>query len=236
MLAHIALAATAAVAASGVSTDRIIATLPPSIAADATGRLLVFLEPSTAANAQTDMVDVGADDVFVAGQDVVGFGEAHATIADLQVATASKPIATMPPGSYRMQVVLDRNGDYNYAGRGPGDLFSRVTTVALPLASAPVIPLDHEVPSEAGQFDVNGLPPRAAEQITASRPHLHEEVIPSAALSRFRGTDQAIAAWVLTPPGYDPTSQTTYPTVFTAGGFGATHKLNGQQLSVQWHL
>ncbi|MBY9063396.1 hypothetical protein K7957_10695 [Sphingomonas yunnanensis] len=45
-----------------------------------------------------------------------------------------------------------------------------------------------------------------------------------------------MAAWVLTPPGYDPASRRTYPTVYTAGGFGVGHKLGGQQLSRIWRL
>ncbi|RZM21012.1 MAG: hypothetical protein EOP67_52810 [Sphingomonas sp.] len=63
-----------------------------------------------------------------------------------------------------------------------------------------------------------------------------EERISSALLTRFRRSRQTIVAWVLTPPGYDPAARRTYPTVYTAGGFGGTHRLDGQQLSRQWHL
>lgn len=79
-------------------------------------------------------------------------------------------------------------------------------------------------------------PSKAAEQITASRAHLHDERIASPLLTRFRGAGEAVAVWVLTPPGYDPKARRTYPTVFTTGGFGATHRSDGQQLSRQWHL
>ena len=113
---------------------------------------------------------------------------------------------------------------------------SKVTTVRFPLVAAPAIELDHQLPPDTGQFDIAGLPPKAAEQITASRPHLHDEHIPSAVLTRFHGSGQTIAAWVLTPPGYDPHARGTYPTIYTAGGFGATHKSDGQQLSRQWHM
>lgn len=81
----------------------------------------------------------------------------------------------------------------------------------------------------APQFDVTGLPPRAAEQIIASRPHLHDERVASRALTRFRGSAQSVAVWVLTPPGYDPHGSVTYPTVYTAGAFGTNHKLDGQR-------
>jgi len=217
---------------------RFAVTLPPDVAADAGGRLLLFAEPATPANASAETVDTGESggEVSVAGRDVAGFGARHIATIDTQEAAFPKGFAALAPGEYRVQAVLDRDGDYNYGGRGPGDFVSKVMTVRFPLASIPSIPLDHALPPATDQFDVAGLPPRAAEQITASRPHLHDERIASDVLTRFRGTRQQVSAWVLTPPGYDPKARTTYPTVYTAGGFGATHKLDGQQLSKIWHL
>ncbi|WP_404712244.1 alpha/beta hydrolase [Sphingomonas sp. MMS24-J13] len=218
---------------------RFTVTLPATLAADAGGRLLLFAEPATPENANADAVDTDASDkngVSIAACDVMGFGAARSVTIDTQQRAFPTGFATIAPGTYRVQIVLDRNGDYNYGGRGPGDLVSKVVTVRFPLASVPSIPLDRVVPPETGQFDTTGLPPRAAEQIAASRPHLHQEYIASTALTRFRGTNQAIAAWVLTPPGYDPKAHATYPTVYTANGFGTTHKLDGQLLSQIWHL
>jgi hypothetical protein len=222
------------------SPETRFAVIPPqTVAADATGRLLIFAEPATPANADRDYVDVDAPDskdVSVAARNVAGFGPAHSVTIDTQQTAFPAGFATMAPGDYRVQAVLDRNRDYAYAGRGSGDLVSQVVTVRFPLASMPALALDHALLPEADQFDTTGLPPRAAEQIAASRAHLHDERIASAALTRFRGTGQTIAAWVLTPPGYDPKARTTYPTVYTAGTFGANHKLDGQQLSRIWHL
>jgi uncharacterized protein (DUF2141 family) len=211
---------------------RITVTLPQGLAGDAGGRLLVFAEPATPANATADAVDLGNPDesVAVAARDVTRFGPERRTTIDTAEAAFPASFATLPPGSYRVQVVLDRNGDYNYGGRGPGDLISRVETVSFPLTAAPTITLERAIPPAADQFDTTGFPPGAVAQIAASRSHLHEEWIASPALSRFRGSNQSVQAWVLTPPGYDPKARTTYPTVFTAGGFGATHKLDGQQL------
>jgi hypothetical protein len=216
-----------------------VVTLPWDFKPEAKGRLLLFAEPATPENANDDAVDVGRPDrsnVSVAARDVAGFGTDRAVMIDTQDISFPRGFATATPGIYRVQAVLDRNGDYAYNGRGSGDIVSKVLTVRLPLASVTSIPLDHAVPPESAQFDTTGLPARAAEQITASRPHLHDEHIASRVLTRFRGSNQTVAAWVLTPPGYDPNARTTYPTVFTAGGFGATHKLDGQQLSRQWHL
>jgi hypothetical protein len=227
------------VSGAAMPETRFTVTLPESFVGDASGRLLLFVEPATSGDANAEAVDIGPpgqDTVSVAARDVAGFGPDRAITIDTQEAAFPKGFAAMAPGDYRVQAVLDRDGDYNYGGRGPGDIVSKVVTVHFPLASMPTIPLDHAIPPETGQFDTVGLPPAAAEQIAASRPHLHEERIASGALTRFRGTSQTVAAWVLTPPGYDPKARNTYPTVYTAGGFGATHKLDGQQLSRIWHL
>jgi hypothetical protein len=56
-----------------------------------------------------------------------------------------RSFATLAPGTYRVQGVLDRNGDYNFAGRGPGDFASKAVTVRFPLSSMRVIQLDHGV-------------------------------------------------------------------------------------------
>ncbi|MBB3472119.1 esterase family protein [Sphingomonas sp. BK345] len=217
---------------------RLIVTLRPDLAADARGRLLVFATPASGADARGgDAVDLERGrHVWVAGRDVAGSEPGRSVTIDGATDAFPASLASLAPGSYHVQAVLDRDGDYNFAGRAPGDLLSEVVTVRLPLASPPTLQLDHAVPPATDQFDTAGLPPAAAAQITASRPHLHDERIASRALTRFRGERQAVAAWVLTPPGYDPASRRTYPTVFTAGGFGVRHKLGGQQLSRMWHL
>ena len=214
-------------------------TLPPALAEQAGGRLLLFAEPATPENAGADTVDIGDFNhhaVSVAASDLAGFGKDHAVTINADEVAYPQGFAALPPGLYRVQAVLDRDRSYNYGGRGPGDLVSKVVTLLLPLTTVPSVALDHVVPPERDQFDITGLPPKAAEQILASRPHLHNERIASPLLTRFRGSRQSIAAWVLTPPGYDSEARRTYPTVYTAGGFGATHRLDGQQLSRQWHL
>jgi enterochelin esterase-like enzyme/uncharacterized protein (DUF2141 family) len=216
---------------------RFAVTLQPELVKDASGRLLVFAVPATDENRKSDAVDVerGAG-VSVAVCDVQGFGASRSVTIDTLRGAFPGSFATLAPGTYRVQAVLDRNGDYNFAGRGPGDLVSKVATLHFPLSSMPILQLDHAVPPETDQFDTSGLPPVAAEQIAASRPHLHDERIASKVLKRFSGASQTVAAWVLTPPGYDAGSRKTYPTVYTAGAFGAGHKLVGQQLSRMWHL
>lgn len=224
--------------AAALPETRIVVTHPANEENGAGGRLLVFAEPATAANAATDIVDVGAPEakVAVAGRDVWDFGPDRRAAVEMNDVAFPTGFAALPPGEYRLQAVLDRSGDYNYSGRGAGDLVSRVVTVHLPLVAPTEIALDHTLGPGPGQFDTTGFPPAAIAQIAASREHLHDERIASPSLTRFHGSPQAINAWVLTPPGYDPSAKTTYPVVYTAGGFGSTHKLDGQQLSRQWHL
>jgi hypothetical protein len=218
---------------------RFAVSLPSSFEDDRSGRLLLFAEPATLANATATEVDTDASDrngVSVAARDVAGFGATRTVLIDASATAFPRGFATTAKGDYRVQVVLDRNGDYNFGGRGPGDIVSKVVTVRFPLTSAPSIPLDHVMPPESDQFDTTGISPGGAAQIAASRGHLHEEHVVSSALTRFRGAPQSIAAWVLTPPGYDPRARTKYPTVYTANGFGTSHKADGQLLSKIWHL
>lgn len=224
---------------SAAPETRFDISLPAALGDDASGRLLLFAAPLSADNGRSEDIDIyGPDDarIFVAGRDVASFGTDHTVSIDAQESAFPTGISALAPGDYRVQIVLDRDGDYNYGGRGPGDLVSKVVTLRLPLRARPSIALDHRLPPAPAQFDVTGLPPRAAEQITASRPHLHDEQVVSKALTRFRGTPQSVAAWVLTPPGYDPNGRVTYPTVYTAGAFGTNHRVDGQQLSRIWHL
>lgn len=233
----LASAAAALLIGAAEPEPRLTVTLRPDLAADARGRLLVFAAPASGGEAPGDTVDLERGrPVWVAGRDVAGFGAGSSVTIDATTDAFPASLATLRPGSYRVQAVLDRDGDYNSVGRGPGDLLSEVITLRLPLASTPLLQLDRAVPPAALQFDTAGLPPAAASQIAASRPHLHDERIASRALTSFRGERQTVAAWVLTPPGYDPASRRTYPTVYTAGGFGVGHKLGGQQLSRMWHL
>lgn len=229
----------AALGGAALPETRLTVTLPVDLAADARGRLLVFAEPATAANAGADEVDTDAanrNGVAVAARDVAGFGADRSVTIDLSQLAYPQNFAAAARGDYRVQIVFDRDGDYAYSGRGPGDLVSEVVTVRMPLDSKPAIALTRTVPPAPDQFDTAGLSPAGAAMVAASRPHLHEERIASTALTRFRGTPQAVSAWVLTPPGYDPTSRRTYPTVYTANGFGSTHRDDGQILAKIWQL
>lgn len=137
-------------------------TLTGGLAGDAGGRLLLFAEPAKPANVAADNVDKqdpGEDGVSVAAHDIAGFGAGRTVTIDTGRAAFPARFAALAPGDYRVQAVLDRNRDYAYGGRGPGDLVSKVVTLRFPLTGTPAIALDHAVQPLSGQFDTTGLPP-----------------------------------------------------------------------------
>jgi hypothetical protein len=134
-----------------VPETRFSVTLSLGDAGNAGGRLLLFAEPATAENARSDAVDAlgPSDSVAVAARAITDFGPDRRVTIDTQENAFPTGFAALAAGPYRVQVVLDRNGDYAYGGRGPGDLLSKVVTVRFPLTSAPSIALEDAVPPAA---------------------------------------------------------------------------------------
>jgi hypothetical protein len=89
-------------------------------------------------------VDTDASDrigVSLAARDVTGFGRTRTVTLDALERAFSRDFAATAKGDYRVQIVLDRNGDYNFSGRGPGDIASKVVRVHFPLSLMRSIPL-----------------------------------------------------------------------------------------------
>jgi hypothetical protein len=239
MLATLLLAAPA-IGAPSLPETRMVVTLPVGFQGDASGRLLVFAKPVKPDDTPADMAEVDTNAfapqaVSVAARDVATFGRDRAVAIDTGETAFPGSFATLPPGDYRVQAVLDRNGDYDYGGRGPGDLISAVVTVHLPEQAAAAIPLDHAVP-ESALWDFTGRKPETLAKIAAAKPHLHEILFLSPSLTAFWGRDTLLRAWVLTPPDYDPKAAKTWPTVFEDGGFGSTHKGDIGMVANIWSL
>jgi hypothetical protein len=215
-------------AAPPLPETRMVVTLPAGFQGDASGRLLVFAKAAKpddkpADSAEVDTNPFAPQDVSVAARDIATFGKDRAVAIDTAETAFPASFAALPPGDYRVQAVLDRNGDYNYGGRGPGDLISAVVTVHLPEQGVATIPLDHALPDVA-LWDFSDRKPETQAKIAAAKPHLREILFHSPSLTAFSGRDTLIRAWLLTPPGYDPGSTKTWPTVFEDGGFGSSHK------------
>ncbi|HEY0271180.1 MAG TPA: alpha/beta hydrolase-fold protein, partial [Sphingomonas sp.] len=227
-------------AASALPETRMVVTLPVGWQGDASGRLLIFARPVKPDDKPEDAAEVDTNPfapqaVSVAARDVATFGKERAVAIDTDEIAFPAGFAALPAGDYRVQAVLDRNGDYDYGGRGPGDLVSAVVTVRLPEQAAVTIPLDHALPDVA-LWDFGARPADVRDGIEAARPHLHEILFHSPSLTAFSGRDTVIKAWVLTPPGYDPKAAATWPTVYEDGGFGSSHKGDIGMAGTIWAL
>ena len=99
------------------------------------GRLIVFAEAAKPGDKATDRVDANpfaATATAVAARDIGSLSAGQIAVVDADTDSIPTAWSKLPPGRYRIQAVLDVNGDYNYAGRGAGDYVSDVTEVSLP--------------------------------------------------------------------------------------------------------
>jgi pimeloyl-ACP methyl ester carboxylesterase len=110
-----------------------------------------------------------------------------------------------------------------------------VVTIRWPEQTPAMLPLDRTIPDQA-LWDFSDTPKEVQQSIADARPHLHEELFQSPALSAFWGRPIMIKAWVLTPPGYGADGKATYPTVYETGGFGSTHKRDIAMAGRIWAL
>ncbi len=223
-----------------IAETRLIVTLPQNWQGDASGRLLVFAKPVKPDDTEADKatVDTSTFDpkaVSVAAREVASFGAGRTVQINTQETAFPAGFAALPAGDYRVQAVLDRNGDYNYRGRGPGDLVSKAVTIRWPEQTPATLTLDRPIPDEA-LWDFTDAPKDVRQAIADARPHLHETLFESPALSAFWGRPIIIKAWVLTPPSYAADGKATYPTVYETGGFGSTHKNNIASAARIWTL
>ncbi|HXD35402.1 MAG TPA: alpha/beta hydrolase-fold protein [Rhodanobacter sp.] len=130
----------------------------------------------------------------------------------------------LPSGDYLVQAVLDVNHDYNYLGRGAGDLVSDVVKLRLPAASAPTLALAKVLPADGDPWAVpDSVPMARRESVAAARPHTRLIDFTSPSLSAFWGRPIHMRGWVLTPPGYDASAAVRYPTVYYTQGFGGNN-------------
>jgi S-formylglutathione hydrolase FrmB len=179
--------------------------LAGGIADHQSGRLLVFakrVEPGAKLETSIDPTPFDPRSVAIAAREVEDFRSGAAVAVDGETGTFPTAFSALPPGTYRIQAVLDRNHDYNYGGRGAGDLVSDVVEVTLP-GPIPAIELKTEIP-HADAAAPTGLKPVD---------------FVSPALSAFWGRPIHVRGWVTLPPGYD--KGRTFPTVYSTGGFGS---------------
>jgi hypothetical protein len=237
-VAAIALAALA-LSAAPIPETRIAISLPTGWNGDASGRLLVMVEPAMPENAAADSIEATEfgphASVSTAARDVRTFGAGRQIVIDTDADAFPAGFAQLPPGAYRAQALLDRNGDYGYAGAGPGDLVSKVVTLHLPEAEAVTIPLDHALPDRSA-WDFSDWSADAQRAIADTKPRCDEIRYRSAALEAFFGRETTMRALVLRPPGYDADPQRRWPTVYQTGGFGTSPHMDVAAAARIWRL
>ena len=226
ILALLALAAAPPTAAAEVVFH---VTLPPTSPGPVSGRLLVFATPLAAARAaapggvvtKVDAGEFNPRETAVAAMEVRDL-QPGATI-DLPADDIAfpQPFSQLAPGPYAVQAVLDQRHTYDYAGRGPGDLVSAVTEIALPAGGA--LRLTQALPEAPDPWTLPDSAPAAMKAMAAqARANTHALDFVSPALSRFWGRAIHMRGWLVTPPGYAEHPGEHYPTVYYTHGFGGS--------------
>ena len=182
------------------------------------GRLIVFAEPAKAGTPAPDSVDANpfaGTPTAVAARDVRSLTKGQVATVDADTDAVPGAWSALPPGRYHVQAVLDVNGDYNYGGRGAGDVVSKVVEVTLP-GAIPAIALSSVVPARDPYAAHNA----GQQELAALFPRLQPIDFVSPKLSAFWGRPVHMLGWVALPPDYDARSGKTWPTVYQTHGFG----------------
>ena len=200
------------------ANESLAVVLPTALGSEGSGRVLVFAQPLTPGqkSGDIDASVLAPTAVEVAGQDVQSFGAKHRITVDLDREATPKPFSDLSAGEYRIQVVLDPDGDYGRYGRDPGDMVSKVTTVRLPLPADFAVTLDRVVP-QTDPWNSPGGSPQERARSAATRAQLTDFAIESPTLSSYFGRRISMQAWVLVPKGYAPSTSMTWPVVYVLG-------------------
>lgn len=203
--------------------------LDASAAQPASGRLLVFAISADEARKQAKDGKVEAVDtspfrptlVSVAAREVTHLAPGDGISVDADAIAFPAGFSALPAGDYYLQAVLDANHDYNYGGRGAGDLVSKVVEARLPAKQAIALTLAAEPLPAREPWQ---LSPQAGESVRkhldAAREHARPLDFASPSLSAFRGTPVRMRGWVLLPPGYEAAGKQRHPVVYFTHGFG----------------
>lgn len=197
--------------------------LAPGVQGPQSGRLLVFakrVEPGAKPEDTVDTSPFQPTGTAIAARDTWGWTVGQVAQVDSGIDAFPAAFATLPPGRYRFQAVLDRNQDYNYGGRGAGDVVSAVVEATLP-GTMPMLTLATELPASTDDQLVAQVPESERAALRTALAHVRSVDFVSPAITRFRGRPTSIRGWVALPPGYGAGS-TTYPTVYSNAGFGSS--------------
>ncbi len=197
-------------------------TAAPGLGDHLSGRLIVFAEKAGPGAKPAKAVDFSPFEptaASIAARELTDLRPGTPALIDGETDAFPAPLSTLGPGTYRVQAVLDRNHNYNYAGRGEGDLVSDVVEVTLP-GKVPVITLNRALPGVDLTAMLANRPEAIRKRVGGNLDKVKPVAFLSPVLSAFRGTPTYINGWVALPPGYD--GRTKFPTVYSDGGFGSS--------------
>lgn len=222
---HVILGALAMLMTAGAAAAQPV-TIPVTLApgsAPASGRLLVFatrVQPGAAAQTDIDVSPFEPSGTIVAGREVTALAAGQSATVDGETDAYPQPFSQLPPGTYRMQAVLDRNHDYNYGGRGGGDIVSDVVEARLP-GRVPTLTLSRTLPAPSLETNLARLPEAERAAMRAAVQQIVPIDFVSPKLSAFWGRPIHMRGWIALPPGYDARGRVTYPVIYSTGGYGS---------------
>src|SRR5690606_8137149 len=184
--------------------------------------LIVFaqrIEPGAAAQDEVDSSPFNPTGTAVAAREVQSFSAGQVALVDGEVDAFPTAFSQLPPGTYRLQAVLDRNHDYNYGGRGAGDIVSPVVEATLP-GPLPTLTLSRTLPAPPEDAALARVPEARREAVRAAMAALVPVDFASPSLTAFWGRPIHLRGWIALPPGYRADGPETYPTVYWTHGFG----------------
>jgi S-formylglutathione hydrolase FrmB len=213
------------------------------------GRLLVFAIPvkEAAAEAKDGKVTEVDTNPFRPTQTTVAAMEVHdlapgaSVLIDADALAFPESFSKLDAGDYDMQAVLDVNHDYNYSGRGAGDLVSDVTEVPFGEdASVPTLRLTRALTTTWQPWTIPPWEPaskhvKLAKAMRAAQAHSQPLDFTSPALTAFWGRPIHVKGWVLLPPGYDKDASAHYPTVYFTHGFGGNLAYLTSKAAAVWN-
>ena len=192
---------------------------PSTLTGPISGRLLIFLKSGTGDNeVSTDELHPTAAWVGAREVQSLSAGAFVEINPDAEGMAFPSSFASITPGDYEVQAVLDVDHTYNYSGRSPQDWIS------------PVLNLPHWTPGEGPEptLELTQHPTEDPAR-TASLAKAKAQIAPgvvqleklqSPLLTRFWGRPINLQGWVILPPGYSEHPKERYPTVYWTHGFG----------------
>jgi len=222
-LAILALLAAAPVAAQQQAAHETIpVTLGGGINGVQSGRIIVFakkVDPAAKAPEEVDTSPFEPTGTAIAARETWSLRPGEVATVDGDTDSFPSAFSKLPAGTYAFQAVLDRNHDYNYGGRGPGDVVSPVVEAKLP-GAIPTLTLDTVVPATPLEQRLSRVPAAQRQPLIDALAKVKAVDFTSPVLTQFWGRPMHIRGWIALPPGYGAPGK-TFPTVYSTGGFGS---------------